>query len=300
MDAQLNDVPRTEIDPVTGETWVPVNLHGQVDYNVSLEYALVFSLNVPSVDLFTKVGAKNVEEWARRLGFTTPIIADKALALGASCVNIPEMSRAFSIFARNGKWIDPVYVRRVLDRDGKVLEDNTVYWDAMLSPSERLARLVQTGGTEPKEAIPARAAYLTTRLLREVVTDGYSGALRAIEVPAAGKTGTSSATMDLWFVAFTSKWVTTTWLGDDLRERPLGKDDAAFMMAVPVWARYMAEVSAGQILKDVPWEAPPGTATHDRGGTKGKAADGERMELRPHKKVKMDKAPEVLPAKERG
>ena len=284
LDAQLNDVPRTEIDPVTGETWVPVNLHGQVDFNVSLEYALVFSLNVPSVDLFTKVGAKNVEGWARRLGFTTPIIADKALALGASCVNIPEMSRAFSIFARNGRWIDPVYVRRVLDRDGKVLEDNTVYWDAMLSPSERLARLVQTGGNEPKEAIPARAAYLTTRLLREVVTDGYSGALRAIEVPAAGKTGTSSATMDLWFVAFTSKWLTTTWLGDDLRERPLGKDDAAYMMAVPVWARYMAEVSAGQILKEVPWEVPPGTSKNDRGGAKGKAADGERMELRPRRR----------------
>jgi penicillin-binding protein 1A len=300
FDTLLNDVPRAEVDATTGEAWVPVNLHGQVDYEVSLEYALVFSLNVPSVDLFGKVGAKAVEAWARRLGFTTPIIADKALALGASCVNIPEMSRSFAIFARNGRWVDPVYIRRVLDRDGKVLEDNTVWWDAMLSPGERLARMVATGGNEPKQAIPAKAAYLTTRLLREVVSDGYSGALRAIDVPAAGKTGTSSATMDLWFVAFTSRWLTTTWLGDDLRERPLGKDDAAYMMAVPVWARYMAEVSAGQPVKEIPWEVPPGVSPHDRGGTKGaRSADGP-MPLTPHKKVKMEKVPEGVRSRDRG
>jgi penicillin-binding protein 1A len=300
FDTMLNDVPRAEVDPETGQAWVPVNLHGQVDFEVSLEYALVFSLNVPSVDLFGKVGAKAAEAWARRLGFTTPIIADKALALGASCVTIPELSRAFAIFARNGRWIDPVYIRRVIDRDGKVLEDNTVWWDAMLSPSERLARLIATGGDEPKQAIPAKAAYLTTRLLREVVTDGYSGALRAIDVPTAGKTGTSSATMDLWFVAFTSRWLTTTWLGDDVRERPLGKDDAAYMMAVPVWARFMAEASAGIPLKEIPWEVPAGTGPHERGGTKGKGSAEAPMPLTPHKKVKMEKVPEGVRSRDRG
>ena len=185
------------------------------------------------------------------------------------------MSRAFAIFARNGRWIDPVTVRRVLDRDGNVLEDNTVSYDPMLPPADRLDRLAATAGQAPRQAIPARAAFLTTKLLRSVVTDGYSGALRAIDIPSAGKTGTSSATMDLWFVAFTSKWLTTMWLGDDLRERPLGKDDAAFMMAVPVWARYMAEASQGQKLKAIPWEVPPGMKKDDRGGTKGTNPDAQ-------------------------
>ncbi len=273
FETELNDIPRAEVDPITGEVWVPVNLDGEALTTTTLEQALIFSKNVPSVDIFEKVGAPAVEQWARRLGFTSQIIADKALALGASCVYMPELSRAFAIFARNGRWIDPVYIRRVLDRDGHVVEDNTVYWDAMLAPADRLDRLAATAGVVPRQAIPARAAFLITKLLRSVVTNGFSGALRAVEVPVAGKTGTSSATMDLWFVAFTSNWVSTIWLGDDLRERPLGKKDAAFMMAEPVWGRYMFEATNGQDLKELPFAVPAGVNPGDRGGGRHGAGD---------------------------
>jgi penicillin-binding protein 1A len=290
FDSMLNDIPKAEVDPITGEVWIPVNLHGTMDYSVSLEYALVFSKNVPSVDIFSKVGARKVERWARDLGFTSPIIADKALALGASCVYPSELSRAFAIFARNGRWVEPVYVRRVLDRDGTVLEDHTVPWDPMLSPEDRLDRLAATAGAGPRQAIAARTAFLTTKLLRSVVTDGYSGSLRQIDIPTAGKTGTSSATMDLWFTAFTSNWLTTYWIGDDLRERPLGKDDAAYMMAVPTWARYVAEAEAGWPHKEIPIAVPPGVSPNDRGGQKGKTADGP-MPLSPHKRLRQDQLP---------
>ena len=98
----------------------------RMDGDVTLEYALVFSKNIPSVDLFKRLGAKNVEAWARRLGFSTKIFADDALALGASCSKLDEMARAFTVFARNGTWWPRpagkeknwVYVRRILDRDG--------------------------------------------------------------------------------------------------------------------------------------------------------------------------------------
>jgi penicillin-binding protein 1A len=269
FDTSLNDIPTAEVDPVTGQVWTPENLHGTVETEVTLEYALVFSKNVPSVDLFKKVGAKNVEAWARRLGFTSPIIADRALALGASCTYMDELARAFAIFARNGRWLDLVTVRRVLDRDGRVLEDHTVYADPMLAPAERLDRVAATAGVRPRQAIPARAAFLTTKLLRAMVAHGYNANLRATGVLSAGKTGTSSATMDLWFVAFTSRWTTAVWLGDDRRERQLGRDDAAFMTAVPFWARYMYEVTQGQTFQEIPWEVPEGVKANDRGDNKG-------------------------------
>jgi penicillin-binding protein 1A len=120
FDSMFYDRPVSIVDPVTGEVWTPTNLHGTVDNDVTLEYALVFSKNIPSVAIFSEVGADRVEQWARRLGFTSKIIADKALALGASCTYLDELSRAFAIFARNGRWIDWTYVRRVLDRHGNV------------------------------------------------------------------------------------------------------------------------------------------------------------------------------------
>jgi penicillin-binding protein 1A len=265
FDTSLNDVPRGEVDPETGEIWVPKNLGGTIDFVVSLEYALVFSKNIPSVALFKKVGAANVEKWARRLGFTTQIIADRALALGASCTTLNELTRAFAIFARTGRWIDWTYVRRIFDRSGNLVEDNTVYYDPMLPAGDRLDRLQASAGIQPRQAIPARTAYLTNKLLAGVITHGFSRVVREIGVKAAGKTGTSSATMDTTFVGFTSRWISTVWMGDDLRERPLGRTDAAFIVVEPLWARFMAQAAHGQPVHDVPWEVPPGVDPRDRG-----------------------------------
>lgn len=265
FDSMFYDRPVDIIDPVTGEVWTPTNLGGTVDNDVTLEYALVFSKNIPSVAIFSEVGAGNVETWARKLGFTSPIIADKALALGASCVYLDELARAFAIFARNGRWIEWSFVRRILDRDGKTLEDHTVYYDPMLAGRDRLDRLAATAGDRPKQAIPARTAFLTAKLLAQMVSYGFTKTLKATGVHAAGKTGTSSATMDNSFVAFTSRFITAVWLGDDKRVRELGKKDAAYMTVVPLWARYMYEVARGYPNPEIPWEVPGGVDRGDRG-----------------------------------
>ena len=269
FDTALNDVPRGEVDPVTGEIWIPKNLGGTVDFIVNMEYALVFSKNIPSVALFKKVGADKVKDWARKLGFTTEIIADTALALGASCTTLDELTRAFAIFARNGRWIDWVYVRRVFDRTGNVVEDNTVFHDPMLPPADRLDRLYATAGVTAREAIPARAAFLTSKLLSQVVTHGFARVVRDVGIHAAGKTGTSSATMDTTFVGYTSRWIATVWMGDDMRERPLGHSDAAYIVVEPLWARYMAQAAAGHPNREIPWEVPAGVDPKDRGDSKG-------------------------------
>jgi membrane carboxypeptidase/penicillin-binding protein len=67
--------------------------------------------------------------------------------------------------------------------------------------------------------------------------------------------------------------MTTTWMGDDLRKRPLGQKDAAFMLTVPMFARYMMEVTAGQPLQDIPWDRPAGVKPNDTGGKLRTTAD---------------------------
>ncbi len=265
FDSMFYDRPVEIVDEVTGQVWTPTNLGGTVDNDVTLEYALVFSKNIPSVAIFGEVGAKAVEAWARRLGFTSEIIADRALALGASCTYLDELTRAFAIFARNGAWVDWSYVRRVLDRRGNVLEDHTVAYDPMLSAGDRLDRFAATAGDRPAQAISARTAYLTSKLLAQMVNYGFTKTLRATELKAAGKTGTSSATMDTSFVAYTAHHITAAWLGDDKRVRELGKKDAAFMTVVPLWARYMNQAAHGFPNLEIPWSVPPGVEPKDRG-----------------------------------
>ena len=294
-DTLLSDVPRPVVDPITGEVWIPTNIDGTTTLQVTLEYALVFSKNVPSVGIFEAVGAEKVEKWARRLGFTTEIIADKALALGASCTTLDELTRAFAIFARNGRALDWVYVRRILDRSGNVVEDNTVYYDPQLAPSDRFDRLVGTAGERPEQAIPARAAYLTSKLLSSAVSHGFTSVVRQTGINAAGKTGTSSAEMDVTFVGYTSRWITSVWLGDDQRVRPLGRKAAAYRDVVPLWARYMYQVAREHPNHEIPWEIPDGVRKKDR-GDHSKGETGEPMPLVKRKTLDPDAAKLPVPA----
>jgi penicillin-binding protein 1A len=287
FDTVLNDIPTKIIDPDTGEEWTPENLGGTVDDKVSLEYALVFSKNVPSVDLFKRLGAKNVENWARRLGFSTKIFADDALALGASCSKLDEMARAFTVFARNGHWWqrtqeghekDWIYVRRILDRSGNTIEDNTTMADPQLVAGDRYDRIAALSGIAAPLAIPERAAWLMSKLLASEVEHGFANVLRATGIPAAGKTGTSSDTHDTLFIGYTSKFTTLVWMGDDKKQRALGKFDAAYMTVVPLWSRYMYEASKQYPQVKIPWVTPAGLKPNDR-GDHSKGEHGPQMDL---------------------
>lgn len=274
FDTLWNDRPKAEVDPVTGELWVPENIDGSYGIQVTMERALVWSKNPPSGEIYATLGTKSVDEWHKRLGFSTPLVPSEvcykkycpSLALGASCVHMDDLSRAFAVFARNGRPIETVYVRRVIDRRGRVIEDHTAWDDPILDGGARLDRIAARFGDEPGPVIAPRTAWLTTKLLREIVTQGHSAPIRAVKIPSAGKTGTSSRTSDVWFVGFTSKWLTTAWIGDDTYERQLGFKDASFMLSVPMWARYMASAVGDQPLEEIPWETPPGAKKNDRGG----------------------------------
>jgi penicillin-binding protein 1A len=303
FDTVLDDVKVDIVDPVTGEVWTPTNLEGTNDGDVTLEYALVFSKNIPSVDLFRRLGAANVEAWARRLGITTKIYPDDALALGASCSRLDEMARAFTVFARLGAWWPRpdgrekswVYVRRILDRAGNAVEDNTVAEDPALPATDRFDRAAALAGIAAPQAISPRTAFLMTKLLAHEVEYGFAGVLRATQVNAAGKTGTSSATFDNMFIAFTSKFTTLVWMGDDKRARALGKTDAAYMTVVPLWARYMYEAARAYPNSPIPWAVPPGVKPDDR-GDHSKGVHGPQMDLiwkPPPKKNNDDTRPPV-------
>ncbi len=308
FDTVLDDVPTTITDSVTGETWTPTNLGGsdpnQAD--VTLEYALVYSKNVPSVDLFRRLrkegcqapgmkcgggsvpwslpGDLAIWAWLKRLGFRSKVSLDDALALGASCSYLDEMARAFTLFARNGAWWPRkpektwVYVRRILDRAGNVVEDNTLPEDPQLLAGDRFDRFAAVGDIVPKQAIPARTAFLMSRLLAHEVEYGFANILRATQLNAAGKTGTSSATSDNMFIGYTSKFTTLVWMGDDKKERALGKNDAAYMTVVPLWTRYMFEETKGFPNTAIPWAVPPGVKAEDR-GDHSKGQHGPQMDL---------------------
>lgn len=255
MGTILRDKP---YEPEEGEEWNPQNIHGTIDGRVTMHMALVRSLNLPAIELLAKIGAKNVVPWARRLGFTTPIFADKALALGASCVHIDEMTRAFGTFVRGGSQRDPVYIRQIRDRDGNLVEDHSHIEDPLLDEADRLDRAYAWSNHVDPQVIDEKTAFLITKLLRDSVLYGIAARCQIIPIPTGGKSGTSSDTMDTWFVGFSGQWATTSWVGDDTYQRPLGEKEASYTSSTPIWANFMRAAVGNRPGRDLPLRRPPG------------------------------------------
>ncbi len=258
MDTVLED---RAYEPEPGEEWNPQNIGKTLDGKVLLRTALVRSLNLPSIRLFKKLGADAVVAWSRRLGITSELIADRALSLGASCVHVDELTRAFAIFVRGGTWIDPVYVRRITDKSGRVLVDNRSVDDPVVDIAGRLDRVGTLAATPPRQIVDRRTAFLITQLMRDVVTSGTATRATMIRAQAGGKSGTSSKgayTTDTWFMGFTSNEITASWMGDDNYERSMGDEDASYTTVVPMWTNFMKVLVEGVPHSGVPGPRPPG------------------------------------------
>ncbi len=247
MDTLLED---RAYEPDPGEVWNPQNIHGTLSGQILLRNAFIHSLNLPSIRLFQRLGAAAVVQWARRLGLTTELIADKALSLGASCVRMDELSRAFGVFVRGGRSWQPHYVRRVIDKRGQVVLDHRHPHDEAMDLAGRLDAMGRQAVAAPVQQVDARTAFLITKMMRDVVTHGIGRRAQKIGVPAGGKSGTASKkqnTTDTWFVGFTGHHVTAAWMGDDRYERSMGDEEASYTTATPLWTRFMTAV-----VHDVP------------------------------------------------
>ncbi|MCH9688060.1 MAG: transglycosylase domain-containing protein, partial [Deltaproteobacteria bacterium] len=245
MDTLLED---KAYEPDPGEVWNPGNIHGTLSGQILLRNAFIHSLNLPSIRLFQRLGADTVATWARRLGFTTELIADKALSLGASCVQMDELSRAFGIFARGGLWWDPRFLRRVTDKRGQVVLDHRHPHDGAMDVAGRLDAMGRLATEPPVQTVDPRTAFLISRMMRDVVTSGIGRRAQKIGVPAGGKSGTASKkknTTDTWFVGFTARFVTAAWMGDDQYERSMGDEEASYTTATPLWTDFMTAVVDG-------------------------------------------------------
>ena len=190
-------------------SWKPQNYGQDFKGDVTLRTALVNSMNIPAVKtaeaLSAKFGMLTLAQWAKGLGLTTPVKLELGTALGSSCVNLWELTNVYALFARYGEKRPATFVKRVLDRDGNVLEDRTDWRDPWVGLDARLAAGFAEV-TRPRErAMDERTAYIMVRLMREVATVGTGARAAALGKPAAGKTGTTNDSFDTWFMGFTAR-----------------------------------------------------------------------------------------------
>jgi penicillin-binding protein 1A len=257
------DVPKNEYDPVRGTNWKPANYDGEFRGEVPLKTALTASMNNPSIRVFEFVGIEEALRWARKLGITTPIAADKSSALGSSCVKLWEITNAFSVYSQYGQQVKPVFIKRIVDRDGNLIEDHTAYYDPFLDPSSRIDRVVQRLYETREQLMDPANAWLMTHMLQGVATYGTGYKAKYVGKPVAGKTGTTNHAYDAWFVGYSRDVTTGVWIGHDRNDRALGPMETGGHTALPIWLDFMSKSLRHRPQGDFP---PPGNIIFS-GGT---------------------------------
>lgn len=240
------DSPIVEHDPENGVAWKPDNYSDEFLGDVLLRTALVNSMNIPAVKTFAAVGVKNMAEWSTRLGLSTPMNMDFSAALGSSCVYPYDLANVYAVFNRYGRKKPTYFIRKIEDRFGRTLEDHTAYDDAWAPLQDRVAagyaRLFEPG----EQVMSPETGFITTSMLRGVVTEGTGGPAQRLGKPAAGKTGTTNDSFDTWFAGFTRDLVTVAWVGYDKNEHPLGRYETGGRASLPIWLNYMKPALAAR------------------------------------------------------
>lgn len=213
-----------------GKYWRPQNYENRFFGPVTLRSALAHSLNSVSVRLVDRIGVERVIRQARKLGIESPLDKNLSLALGSSSVSLLEMVRAYAVFANGGELVEPLLITKVIDRDGKVLEENTADSKQVLSPE---------------------IAYVVTDMLKNVIQSGTGRAAAKLGRHVAGKTGTANEFRDAWFIGYTPELIAGVWVGYD-DHRSLGDKEAGARAALPIWLSFMTGAGQGAGSADFP------------------------------------------------
>ena len=218
-DSMLEDKP-IKIT-VHNQAWEPKNYDGKYLGAVTYKDALVFSRNIPAIEVLEKIGAGRVADFAATMGIQSKMTIVPSLALGTSEVTPLEMTAAYAPLANGGFAVKPIFVLWITDNKGRAVAENK---------------------PEIKRAITQKTASQVTEMLEEVIGrgTGRNARLLGLTGPAAGKTGTSDYFKDAWFIGYNPEILCGVWMGND-QPSSLGK--AAAEIALPVWVDFMKNVT---------------------------------------------------------
>jgi penicillin-binding protein 1A len=227
----INDAPLVIDSIETGnEAWYPKNYDDKFEGPMRMRSGLIKSKNLVSIRILQAIGPVYARDYITKFGFDK----DKhgaylTMALGAGSVTPMQMLGAYSIFANGGYKITPYFIQRIENAQGQILEQ--------AGPVK--------AGLDAERVIDVRNAYTMVSMMQDVVRHGT--AIRAMQLGRfdfAGKTGTTSDSLDAWFCGFHPTLVGISWIGFD-NPRSLGDRETGGGAALPMWMGYMEKVLPG-------------------------------------------------------
>lgn len=241
------DEPTKFKDKWSGKIWDPPNYDEMFKGRMTLRQGIEQSRNIITAKLLDHISPQLGVEYCKKFGLTSSIYPYLSLSLGAFEVKLIEMVSAFTTFPNQGVRIHPYFIKRIEDREGNILEEHEF---------------------ESEEVISPQIAYMMTSLLQGVVKRGTAQIARHLEMPLAGKTGTTDNHTDAWFIGFSPDLCAGVWVGHPEGKIPIGPRQSGAVAALPAWidffshiiedAKTAAEESGAEEWEPPEFHVPPG------------------------------------------
>ena len=260
--------------PVCLGNWCPQNFGRSYSGKVTLTQAITRSINVIPVKLSIAIGNNPKNQWdsakkgrakivevARRFGLTAPLPDTPSMPIGSDEVTVLEHAVAYATFPNKGKAVTPHAVLEVRTGAG----DLVWRWDR--------------DGPKPRQAIPASVAADMASMMSHVVSEGTARRAALDGIPTAGKTGTTNAFRDAWFVGYTGNFTCAVWYGND-DNSPTNRMTGGSLPA-QTWHDIMLVAHQGQEIRELPGVGMGHKLPQPVAAATVAAAGGVRPEIRP-------------------
>jgi len=218
--------------------WKPKNFEEKFLGPTTLRNAIAHSVNIVTVKIAQDVGIGYIKDYAQKIGISFPLQNDLSMALGSSSISLYELTKAYAAFGNQGNAFRPIFIKKILDRDGNLLEENL----PLFYPKEPF---------NEERILSPQTAYIMTNLLEGVVQNGTGWRAKTLGRPVAAKTGTTDQFLDAWFIGYTQEFITGIWVGFD-EERSLGENETGSRAASPIWVTFMSKILKDKPVKDFP------------------------------------------------
>jgi penicillin-binding protein 1A len=225
--------------PICLGNWCPSNYSHSFSGSVTITQALVRSINTIPVRLSVslgdgnpKVGRAKIIQIAQKMGLRTPLPDSSSLPIGAAEVTVLDHTAGYATFPNLGKAVAPHAILEVRSGNGEVV------W--------RFDR----DGKKPEQVLRPQVAIDMNVIMNKVVEEGTGRRAILEGVKAAGKTGTTNAYRDAWFVGYTGNYVCGVWFGND-DYAPTNRMTGGSLPAM-TWRQIMAYAHQGIEVKNIP------------------------------------------------
>jgi len=235
------------------KNWKPQN-YGKKFYGPStLRMGVEKSRNLMTVRVAQKLGFDKISKISKELGVYDNVPELLSVSLGSNETTLLRLTTAYCSFVNGGKKVEPILITRIQDRRGKTIFNSDkrkcegceiVNFDKDFTP-----KIIEKN----KQVMTKETAYQITSILEGVVTRGTGKKLKVLNVPLAGKTGTTNKNFDAWFIGFTSDLAIGVYIGYD-EPRTLGKYETGSKAALPIFKNFIERALYKEDMK--PFKIP--------------------------------------------